>query len=575
MKTFGFRGEALASISHVARVTVITKTEDSVCAYKAEYLNGAMVNEPSPTAGNRGTTIIVADLFYNLPMRLKGMTSPSEEYAQILRVLQRYAIQQAGKVGLSCKKSGLSSSDLQVTPPVFPTFKDVIKAVFGTQLSKSLVTIDTVRNEALEVSISGCVSIPTFHQKSTTFILFINGRLVESSHIRKAVSNLYSQLLPKGTGPFVFLCLEIAPQNVDVNVHPTKSEVFFLHELQIAEFLDRTVRMAIESSSIEMQNIPMIQPVQDRITSTFTKKGESKCINYEEKYSQEATSSQTVSTPKEISSKVYPFQMVHSDPKTRTIDDFVLKKRHKAEIGTESKVPPAAKLNESEETSEDPRNLTSVKSLINSVKQRKHEDLTDMIRNSVMVGMFDKARMLLQYQSQLLMIEHARFAVDMFYQKCLLGFGFHDRWKLPEPVDLSPSTLEVLIDKSELLLEYFSIQLLDGKVIALPRLIEGIDHVDDSLVIELMEALGNGVNWEDEESCFHDLSEALAIFFTSLVMEQPRLEEYIRHYLYMALKGCDLSRFGHLIGYDRNLVRDGAITELTSTHELYKVFERC
>ncbi len=105
-----FRGEALASITHVAHLSIITRTKDSVCAYKACYSEGKMVcsnsknvAEAKPCAGNIGTQIVVEDLFYNIPTRKKAFKNTTEEYNRVLDVVQKYSIHNTG-VAFSCKK---------------------------------------------------------------------------------------------------------------------------------------------------------------------------------------------------------------------------------------------------------------------------------------------------------------------------------------------------------------------------------------------------------------------------------------------------------------------------------------
>lgn len=103
--TYGFRGEALASISHVAHVTITTKTADGKCAYRANYADGKLKSPPKPCAGNQGTQITVEDLFYNVSTRRKALKSPSEEHARIVEVISRYAIHNSG-ISFSVKKVG-------------------------------------------------------------------------------------------------------------------------------------------------------------------------------------------------------------------------------------------------------------------------------------------------------------------------------------------------------------------------------------------------------------------------------------------------------------------------------------
>ncbi|ELK33342.1 DNA mismatch repair protein Mlh1 [Myotis davidii] len=103
ISTYGFRGEALASISHVAHVTITTKTADGKCAYRASYSDGKLKAPPKPCAGNQGTQITVEDLFYNISTRRKALKNPSEEYGKILEVVGRYSIHNSG-ISFSVKK---------------------------------------------------------------------------------------------------------------------------------------------------------------------------------------------------------------------------------------------------------------------------------------------------------------------------------------------------------------------------------------------------------------------------------------------------------------------------------------
>ena len=577
--------------------------------FRAEYLNGKLIDEPAPVAGNQGTTITVEDLFYNVQTRLKGLSNYSEEYGQVLKIMQRYAIQLAGRVGLSCRKSGLnSSSDLQTSISLTPSPRDVIKLVFGPSFAKGISQLQAETLEDVNLQLSGYVSLPTFHQKSFTLVLFINGRLVESPTIKKTVLTLYGQLLPKGTFPFAYLSLNMPPQNVDVNVHPTKSEVFFLHETRILEHIDASIRATITSMNLETQTIAMAsasQPVQERITSTFSSQR-----------SEDSTQpSQPVhQTPpnRPMVEKKYPFQLVHSDPKTRTLDHFMVRapKITRIEPADEEDVDFSLSLpgpsrsietqpiketrsqmqiveksdlveSASTEVDEDPRSLTSVKHIIKCIKQNTHDRLTETIKSSVFIGLFDKDRALIQYQSQLLMMEFEQFARELFYQKIFIGFGFLDCWRLDPPLDLHGvlgKDMAVLEEQAEMLLAYFSIQIVDGKLRSLPLLIDGLEQPDEGLLSDFLSGLEKTINWADEQECFDQIAALQATFFASMCTKQPRHEEFVRHFLYPALKGIDMSKFGQIIGYSQDLITGtptAPIIELTSTHELYKIFERC
>lgn len=138
--TYGFRGEALASISHVAHLAIVTKTRDSPCAYRAEYCDGKLkefpgrnVQNPKPCAGKQGTWIIVEDLFYNMDTRRRALKSTAEEHNKIVEVVTKYAIHNA-KVGFSLKKLGETMAEV-LTPPK-STVLDNIKLLYGASISR-------------------------------------------------------------------------------------------------------------------------------------------------------------------------------------------------------------------------------------------------------------------------------------------------------------------------------------------------------------------------------------------------------------------------------------------------------
>ncbi|KAI5120891.1 hypothetical protein M0805_002991 [Coniferiporia weirii] len=274
LKTYGFRGEALASISHVAHLSVITKTKTDSCAWKAIYANGALVPskpghsvDPKPCAGNDGTTITAEDLFYNTPTRRSALRSSSEEYSRILDVLTRYAVHNP-TVAFVCKKAGSANADLST--PSNSSTTQAIRLLYGQSIARDLLSVSlspdkgTSGNDeagAEAINVDDSVEIEgegnwkgeahftnaNYHAKKMVFLLFINHRLVESPRIKRALESVYSAILPKGTSPFIYLSLEIDPRAVDVNVHPTKREVHFLNEEAIIERVADTIQHALAS----------------------------------------------------------------------------------------------------------------------------------------------------------------------------------------------------------------------------------------------------------------------------------------------------------------------------------------
>jgi DNA mismatch repair protein MLH1 len=177
IQTYGFRGEALSSITHVAHMTMTTRTAESPCAYKAQFSNGKMVSikkgvspEPKPIAGNVGTTILVEDLFYNVLTRKKALKNTGEEYNKILDVLQKYAVHNFS-VGFVCKKSGSMQPDLQTSTSA--SSLEIIRNVYGNSVAKELLDFQA-ECDVLDFRSTGYISNCNYNSKKREFILFIN-----------------------------------------------------------------------------------------------------------------------------------------------------------------------------------------------------------------------------------------------------------------------------------------------------------------------------------------------------------------------------------------------------------------
>lgn len=222
--TFGFRGEALASITHVAHVTLLTKTKNSPCAYKAKYSDGRIVPlkagdkaEPKPCAGVVGTTITVEDLFYNMQTRKQAFKNVNEEYQRILDVITKYSIRYGdGGVSFTCKKFGMSVPDLHTPNTNTSGTLENVKIAYGSSLAKELIDFEfshggdptTDSSEGgLSVTISGKISNANYSHKKAIYIFFINNRLVDCSAIKKTLETVYADILPRHSFPFVYLSI--------------------------------------------------------------------------------------------------------------------------------------------------------------------------------------------------------------------------------------------------------------------------------------------------------------------------------------------------------------------------------
>lgn len=193
ISTYGFRGEALASISHISHLSILTKTANEQCAYKASYADGKLKDKPKACAGNQGTQITVEDLFYNMQTRAAALKHAYDEYQKVYDVVSKYAVHNA-KVGFALKKYG-ERNDLKT--PVNSTFIDNIRMIYGNDIAKELIEIQ-FQDDKWKFKFFGLITNANFSTKKANTLLFINHRLVDSPILRKSIDMVYNAYLPKG-----------------------------------------------------------------------------------------------------------------------------------------------------------------------------------------------------------------------------------------------------------------------------------------------------------------------------------------------------------------------------------------
>ncbi|CAJ1067804.1 DNA mismatch repair protein Mlh1 [Xyrichtys novacula] len=489
ISTYGFRGEALASISHVAHVTITTKTADAKCAYRASYSDGKLKGAPKPCAGNQGTQIHVEDLFFNVSTRRKALKSASDEYSRIVEVVSRYAIHNSGK-SFSVKKQGETAADVRTLPNA--TIIDNIRTIFGNAVSRELIEVGC-EDQKLNFSLKGFVSNANYSMKKCILILFINHRLVESSALKKSLETVYAAYLPKNTHPFLYLSLEIAPQNIDVNVHPTKHEVHFLHEDAVIESVQKHVESKLLGSNASRTFFTQT------LLPSLSGGAEVK----------------TTTSSSESSERVYAHHMIRTDCRSQKLDAFLRPRDPDPDpepkpdqepapcpdpdvslgIGPDPDPGPGsgsgsaqtcsgsemkecddeelmAALDEQEvelrdkEGEEEERvhrkrqrkeqqeeeeeeeltaaatpkkrviKLNSIKDLRDEIKENTHKGLQEMLQNHSFVGCVDPQWTLIQHQTKLYLLNTSNLSQELFYQILINDFGNFGVLRLSTPAPL-------------------------------------------------------------------------------------------------------------------------------------------
>ncbi|MBP6017204.1 MAG: DNA mismatch repair endonuclease MutL [Candidatus Promineofilum sp.] len=248
IRTLGFRGEALAAISAVSRVTIVSRIRDAAAGVRL-VLEGGEIGAREAVGAPAGTVIAVENLFYNVPARLKFLKSMTTEKRLIDEFVTRYALaypgirfrlSHDGRVTFQTAGSGATA--------------DVLLSAYGPDTARQLIEVAAPPTEATPsgdgrraaIGVRGFVSDPALTWAGRNHIqLFVNGRMIRDTRLTFAVVQAYHTLLPVGRFPLAILFIELLPEEVDVNVHPTKVEVRFRDEGAAFGAVQRAVRAAL------------------------------------------------------------------------------------------------------------------------------------------------------------------------------------------------------------------------------------------------------------------------------------------------------------------------------------------
>jgi len=241
VRSLGFRGEALPSIASVSRLTLTSRTEDEDSGYRLSSDGNEVFGEPEPAAHPKGTTIEVADLFFNVPARRKFLRKENTEYGHLEQVVKRIALSRFD-IGIELRHNGRTAYALRPAGSREQQERRV-GDVCGPAFIENAVHIDYASGD---LRIWGWMGLPTFSRSQADLQYFyVNGRMVRDKVITHAVRQAYQDVLYHGRHPAFVLFFELDPALVDVNAHPTKHEVRFREQRLVHDFLYRTLHQAL------------------------------------------------------------------------------------------------------------------------------------------------------------------------------------------------------------------------------------------------------------------------------------------------------------------------------------------
>lgn len=244
LRTMGFRGEALPSICAVAQVEVTTRREEDEIGTRLE-IDGTQVVSQEPCSCPVGTNFKVKNLFYNVPVRRKFLKTDQTELRNLLTEFYRIVL-----VYPQVQFTFVSNDEILMELPA-GTDKQRIEQVFGKGQRQSYTShLVDIASQTELVTIRGFVGKPEMATKNAQQFFFVNGRFMRHPYFHKAVLNAYSGMLQGEETPSYYIYLEVNPENIDVNIHPTKTEIKFQDEQAIFQILMATVREALGKFNI-------------------------------------------------------------------------------------------------------------------------------------------------------------------------------------------------------------------------------------------------------------------------------------------------------------------------------------
>jgi DNA mismatch repair protein MutL len=266
--TLGFRGEALASIASVSKVTLNTSTGEIGTSVE---INGGRVVEVKKGDARKGTIITVSDLFYNTPARLKHLKSLYTELASITDYMNKLALSHPEiRFSLSNDNKVIFSTD--GSSNLLKTIKDV----YGVETTKKMVL---VKGENSDYQIEGYISLPEIHKSNrNSIVTLVNGRIVRNSELNRSINDAYHSYKPDNRYPVVVLNIKVDTSIVDVNIHPTKMDIKFGKQEELNELVIKMIKEVIGKKTL----IPNITEPKEGLKSNKQVEYETFTLNFDD-----------------------------------------------------------------------------------------------------------------------------------------------------------------------------------------------------------------------------------------------------------------------------------------------------
>ena len=423
LRTMGFRGEALASIAAVAEVELRTKQHGEELGTSI-FISGSKVEKQEPVACPEGSNFIVRNLFFNVPARRKFLKSNQTELSNIISEFERIALVNP-EVSFTFHHNGTEILNLPAIQ-----LRQRIMGVFGKKLNQDLLSLDI---DTTMVKIHGFIGKPeTARKKGARQFFFVNGRYMRHPYFHKAVADAYEHLIPTGEQVSYFIYFDVDPANIDVNIHPTKTEIKFENEQAIWQILSAAVKEtlgrfnAVPSIDFDTEGMPDIPAID--MAGSFG--GGAPVTSYDPTYN-----------PFNQSSSIVPPSSYSSAGKKKTEWEPFYQGLERHERQTEDTIPAfpddmvfSGKYHETEDTAEPTIYDEHPDAVITEKAAQHYQYKGTYILTSVKSGLM----IIDQHRA------HVRILYDKYMDQIQKHVGLSQRMLFPDMIHFSPSEVPVL-----------------------------------------------------------------------------------------------------------------------------------
>lgn len=329
IRSLGFRGEALASIGSVAKVDALSTPQDSEAGHILRIRGGKFIDiKPAPP--KPGTQISVRNLFYNVPARRKFLKSKNVEFRHIVKIMRKFSLIHPD-VEFQLVHNGREVINLKKEK-----LRNRIIHLFSSDYKNNLIEINSVRGSWELDGYLGNLNLIRARRDGQQF-LYVNGRSISDKYMSHAVLSGYSSLVSRGEYPFYCLNLKVPPEEIDVNVHPSKMEVKFTYRKKVYRFIKDTIKKAVQSLKNDLPNFGTFSPDEYYSEPTISKpKQQHRSSQQENKPEQQkGTSPSSLQTesgkqkPQSEQTSLHFTQKVDSKKWTKRAERFSQKRKEK------------------------------------------------------------------------------------------------------------------------------------------------------------------------------------------------------------------------------------------------------